>query len=216
MSYDPNYECATCGTHDRSLFARCQHPGCPDGHDQGGTYYPPIASESRASLNPEDRKMGRVLWLVILFIIISTVYSCTAYLAHATDHGFSLIQPKSDRSLWIEGVQRPDMPKTAEQFYPCCGKGDMYEADVYDIEGYDNGRQTCSATITDGSAKQWPDGTHRIAIPNGTTFNFPCDKVNHPEDGNPTGHAQAFLSVSRYPEDHITGTWCFIPLPPGM
>lgn len=34
-----DYTCGPCGSHDRTRYTRCYHPGCPDGHDQPGVYY---------------------------------------------------------------------------------------------------------------------------------------------------------------------------------
>jgi hypothetical protein len=212
---DKNYECPTCGTHDRNLYGRCYHPGCPDGHDQ---YSRPIpADKTKPPLTLDDRKTGRVLWLVVLFIIVSTVYACTSYIAHATDHGFSLVRPRTTFSQWIESLKQPD---DTEPKASCCGLGDAYEADVYDIDGYEHGRRLCQATITDGSEKKWPDGTSRKMIADGTQVEFPCAKVNPASDGNPTPHAWIFLNVGYDDGQHtgptpIYGTYCFIPMQPG-
>ena len=214
------YRCPICGTSDPNAFARCYRPDCLDGRDQARNASPRYPPEPRRALTHDDRMVGRVFYLCIMFAVISMIYACTAHFARASDHGFSLVNPKTDEMIWTESLLVPDdlVPPRSK----CCGKGDMYEADVYDIDGYDHGRKECEAEVTDGSAKKWPDGTARTAIANGTKFTFPCSKVNPPKDGNPTGHAQAFLSVVKKKADNgswvfdkINSLYCFVPLQPG-
>jgi hypothetical protein len=150
--------------------------------------------------------------MMILMLVVVLVYSCSR--ARATDHGFD---HSTVIGAWMEGLKIPDGSNGS-----CCGKGDAYEADIYDIDGYQNGRKECVAEITDGSAKEWPDGSRRYPIPNGLKFSFPCMKVNPPSDGNPTGHAIAFISATRKNDgtgnflfDKINNVYCFVPLPPG-
>jgi hypothetical protein len=201
------YKCIVCGNTDPDTFARCYHPGCPDGHDQPGRFpsYPPTP------LTAEDRRAGRVILLILAFLLISMVYACNLVLstAHAADHGYDHSAPVVQ---WFDGLLQPDRPVAATDplLYGCCTKSDAYEADIYDVEGYNTGRKMCNATITEGSEKKFADSSTRTAIPNGTKIEFACSKVNPPKDGNPTGHAWIFAAASG-----VHTTFCFVPLLPG-
>lgn len=111
---------------------------------------------------------------------------------------------------WFESILRPDEPPALKR--GCCGVGDAYEADIYKDLGdeYD-------VVITDGSEKRFPDGSRRIPLEEGQHVTVPKEKINPPKDGNPTGHAQLFVSVTYSEGDkygRVVAVWCFVPLPP--
>ena len=151
-------------------------------------------------------------WIMVAIATAFIVAIAFGGSVRAMDHGFD---HSTAIGAWFETVPMPT-DQTAPRS-KCCGKGDAYEADIYDIEGYEHGRKMCKAVITDGSAKVWPDGTRREPLANGTEFEFECVHVNPPEDGNPTGHAQAFLNVGSWGDEKgkIKNVYCFVPLPPG-
>jgi hypothetical protein len=149
------------------------------------------------------------------------IYGLGAGVASAMDHGFDHSDPVVQ---WFESLKIPDdtPPKGG-----CCGKGDAYAIRILeDALGNSADKSDWGlAEITDGSAKQWPDGTIRTPIPNGTQFKFPKQKVNPPEDGNPTPTAWAFLSVVEAGDEasrrdgkgnYIRMIYCIIPLLPGV
>jgi hypothetical protein len=86
---------------------------------------------------------------------------------------------------WFNSLMQPDVPES------CCGSGDGYYADQYDVE---NGKVV--ATITDSRGNSLPVGTRVVIPPN---------KVNH--DPNPTGHTIVFLGAYGGPPT----VYCFIP-----
>lgn len=131
--------------------------------------------------------------------------ACVASPALAQPHGWDSSSPFGQ---WVAHVMRPDTnPPTS-----CCGKGDLYSIVIdEDAIGDDNAKgEWGTARILDGSAREFPDGTVRNAIPNGTVFKFPKKLVNPPKDGNPGPSAWAFLAVYN---SVITGIYCVIPLP---
>lgn len=111
---------------------------------------------------------------------------------------------------WYGSILRPDIPPELKR--GCCGEGDAYEADDYKDMG-----DHYEVRITDGSEKLFPDGSRRIPLEEGQVVIVPKEKVNPPKDGNPTGHAQLFVSVVIGSGDQygrIIAVWCFVPLPP--
>jgi len=115
----------------------------------------------------------------------------------------------------MESLQKPyDRPNS------CCGTSDAYGADQYTR----NADGSYDVVITDGDAIEYPDGTHRTQLKNGTRIHVPADHVNPPREqaGNPTGHAWLFISVygiynsaSDSSETQPGTIYCFIPLPEG-
>jgi hypothetical protein len=75
----------------------------------------------------------------------------------------------TERSRFFGQLRRPD-------FYPksCSGEADAYEADIYEK----NPDGSYTVTITDGSAIEYPDGTHRDYIANGTKVIVSSKKIN--------------------------------------
>lgn len=147
--------------------------------------------------------------LALIFSIAALIASVVP--APAMDHGFSdLPQPHTPEMLWIETRKMPGLPPRNSS---CCGKGDVYYADIYTR----NPDGSYEAEITEGSAIKYPDGTYRPAIPNGTKFHVDAFRVNPPEDGNPTGHGIVFLGVGGEwgPDGKISNVWCFFPMPQG-
>lgn len=139
-----------------------------------------------------NRLLTLLMWAVIMAAIAFSAYSCDR--AHAMDHGFDYSDPVV---RWFNALPRPNMRSTS-----CCGKGDAYGADEYEKVG-DHYR----VTITDGEYKQFPDGTVRAPLKNGTVVDVPLVFVNPPSDGNPTGHGVIFLSVSG---GDVLAVWCFV------
>jgi hypothetical protein len=143
--------------------------------------------------------------------IAALLPTCASAKYHGQDRDSAL-------GKWFGSLLRPDRPPEVP-LASCCGEGDAYEADDYKDMG-----DHYHVVITDGSEKRFPDGSRRIPIPNGLAFDVPKDrpgqkgKVTPPQDGNPTGHAQLFLSV-RSPDPNekygrVIAVWCFVPLPP--
>lgn len=137
--------------------------------------------------------------------------------ARALPHGWDESTPFAK---WVAGLMRPDTNPSSS----CCGKGDLYSIVIdEDAIGDDVSKgEWGSAHILDGSAREFPDGSVRPEIPNGTKFKFPKKIVNPPKDGNPGPSAWAFLGVVGS-EDYTTpqpniigGIYCVIPLPPGV
>lgn len=128
--------------------------------------------------------------------------------ALAQPHGWD---PANPFSQWVEGLKRPDdtAPKGS-----CCGKGDLYSIVIDEDAVGDEGDAMGTARILDGSEREYPDGTKRPEIPNGTVFRFPKSKVNPPADGNPGSTAWAFLKS--YGNGVINNIYCVVPLPPGV
>lgn len=134
--------------------------------------------------------------------------------AHAFDHGFDHNDPLV---RWFDDLTR-DAPLGVVK---CCGRGDAY-AIAIDIDGTDRSAYQAIAPpcpedwvahITDGRAIEWPDGTKREPIPDGTFFRFSGDRLTRERSGNPTKTAWAFLNVMG---GGITGVWCVVRLLPSM
>src|ERR1700691_2070876 len=97
----------------------------------------------------------RALLVLLLLLIVP---------AFAPDHRFD---HTTARSNFFRLLKRPDLyPK------PCCGEADAYEADIYQK----NPDGSYTVTITDGSAIEYPDGTRRDYIANGTKVIVPSKK----------------------------------------
>jgi hypothetical protein len=125
--------------------------------------------------------------------------------ASAFDHGFD---PSDPVVQWFEHLRRPDVDEDYLGVVSCCGKGDAYAVDVVEDGGAD---REWAVKITDGSAIEFPDGTTRQPLPDGTVSRFPGSKVIKPNQGNPTKHAWVFISVW---SGQVHEVWCFVPLPP--
>lgn len=133
--------------------------------------------------------------------------------ARALPHGWD---EKSPFGRWVAGVKRPDTNPPSS----CCGKGDLYSIVIEeDAIGDDLSKgEWGTAHILDGSAREFPDGSQRIPIPDGTVFKFPKKLVNPPKDGNPGPSAWGFLTVydsedMQSAHNVISGVFCVIPLP---
>jgi hypothetical protein len=128
--------------------------------------------------------------------------------AYPFDHGF----PKDTaRSEFFQQLKRPD-------YYPhsCCGEADAYEADVYNR----NPDGSYDVEITEGSAKEYPDGATRPELKVGKQIHVPANRINPPVETqfNPTAHAWVFVSIVRPlgTADAEPGlAYCFAPLPEG-
>ena len=141
--------------------------------------------------------------------LASIVLLVVATAAHAMDHGFD---PNSDFARWAESLKRPNTAYKAS----CCGKGDMYGIRIEQDAIGDDDDARGVAVITDGDAIQFPDGTTRTPIPNGTRFTFPKSVVNE-RQGNPGKTAYAFITPSDdgVSTNGVQVVWCVIPIPPG-
>lgn len=136
--------------------------------------------------------------------------------AKAMPHGWDDASPFG---RWVAGLMRPDTNPPSS----CCGKGDLYSIVIdEDAIGDDVSKgEWGTAHVLDGSPREFPDGTTRPEIKNGTVFKFPKKIVNPPRDGNPGPSAWAFLGIVGS-EDYmavpaegnaIGGIYCVIPLP---
>lgn len=137
--------------------------------------------------------------VVLLFVTVICIIR-----AYSMDHGFD---PNSPVTEWFESKKLPPVYATS-----CCGKGDAYVVDDY----WPNPDGSYTAVIADGSAIEYPDGTRRRVIKNGTHVHVPKDSVNREEDDldNPINHSVIWLYVN---DDGEPGTvWCFIRHPKGM
>lgn len=203
------YRCPICGGNS-DRYRECEYPGCPDGRDQPGQIY----LESKPVSN--SVKCPSCLLISVLLIVVflgALIFAALVRPAHAMDHGFD---PYNPTVKWFEQLKRHDyMP------YSCCGKADGYTADIYTK----NPDGSYDVVITDGSAIEFPDGSKRPELPNGTMVHVPANQINPPEETqyNPTGHAWLFVSIRRvYDDAHPGGdaatpglSYCFAPLPDG-
>jgi hypothetical protein len=150
---------------------------------------PPIGSRLR------EIPMNRVIHALLVSLLLTVS-------AFAYDHDFD---HTTERSKFFRLLKRPD-------FYPesCCGKAEAYEADIYQR----NPDGSYVVIITNGSAIEYPDGTRRDYLANGTKVIVPSKKISPPVETqyNPTGHAWLFMSVFNEKPGHI---FCFAPLPDG-
>lgn len=205
-------KCVVCNT-DFSLRARCHRDDCPKGNlETPETRFRRAQRqwENYDGAEPPDRVanfmcgfgLALLIGIIVLFFINSH--------ARALDHGFSdLPQPHSPEMTWVETRVMPgEEPRRSS----CCGKGDMYYADIYTR----NADGSYDAVITDGSEITYPDGDHRAFIANGTKFHIKREAVNPPEDGNALGHGVVFLGVDKTGDvNKVANVWCFFPLPLG-
>lgn len=152
------------------------------GNDEHGPAYPEPKTMS------EYKGAEPPLWLrliMVVFVVGLMLWMFTKP-APAMDHGFS---PTDPTVHWFERLQRPDMPGS------CCGKGDAYP--VEDYRPVNDGSGDYIAKIGDGSAKLYPDGTTRQAIPDGTEIRVPEALINKLDDDldNPTDVSWIFMTV---------------------
>jgi hypothetical protein len=141
----------------------------------------------------------RVLVVAFVFSAITTISP------RALDHGFDHSDPVV---RWFDHLRRPDVDDHFLGVVSCCGLGDAYPAELI-VDGGRYGEWT--AKITDGREIEFPDGTWRPPLPDGTVVHFPATKVTRADQGNPTKHAWLFLSVWG---GEVHEIWCFVPLPP--
>ena len=181
------------------------------GYDEHGPAYPEPSDENDDVFT--STVWDKILSAAFAALILGTLFWLfTPHPAPAFDHGFDPLAPTT---LWMQSLERPDNRPA-----PCCGMADAYQADTY--RRHWNGSYT--VTITDGSAVEFPDGSHRPPLADGTVIEVPANHVNPPTEqaGNPTGHAWLFISVyGIVGEDGVEsqttpGTiYCFVPLPEG-
>ncbi len=200
------YRCPICRG-DENRFMTCEYPGCPDG------IYQPHRFRSYPNAGPmphrtsAEKARGLVGWGCFIALLLYLMWPKTA---PAMDHGFD---PFAPTAKWMHELIQPANPPGS-----CCGVADSYQADTY--QRFPDG--SYDVIITDGSAIEFPDGTKRTPLKNGTRLRVPADHVNPPKEqaGNPTGHAWIFLSVYGISIDGQQTTqpgtiYCFVPLPEG-
>lgn len=83
-------------------------------------------------------------------------------------------------SAWISGVKQPHSKST------CCGEADAYIADEWE-QGEDGG---WVAIIT----MDYPAVGTVPAVPKGTRFPIPAERMDDEHQGNPTGHGVVFIT----------------------
>ena len=115
--------------------------------------------------------------------------------------GFDLKQPIPK---WMSGLKRPDLPESS-----CCGPADAYEVEILK-DGGPTGEWI--AEITHGEPRQYPDGTQRPPMPNGTKFHIVAQHVTKPDQGNPSWTAWLFTVVGL----RTVTVYCLVPLPPSQ
>jgi hypothetical protein len=206
----PNiYTCPICRTHDRTRYARCDAPNCPDGRDQ--YWWQPA---------PDGGTQGHdgCLWLfasmigigvLVLVVALTLLFSRPAHAAKGFD-------PNTDKmAAWMEKLMRPDFPyEPPKSVWPCCGKADAYPVSSYFV----NPDGSYSVVIADGSSRVYPDGTIRPEIRTGRTVIVPSGKVNDLTDDldNPTDFSWVFLRMYEYESaDGGYMVYCFIRHPQG-
>lgn len=201
------YTCAPCGTHDRTRYARCNMPDCPDGRDQ--YWWQPAPIEQTAEPRGSRLALGICIGLLLAALALAVFGIGKANAAK----GFN--PDTSPMAKWMESLLRPDLPYNPPgQIWPCCGKADAYPVSSYFI----NPDGSYSVVIADGSAITYPDGTTRPPIRTGRTVIVPASKVNKLEDDldNPTDFSWVFLRmyVDSDPDgDYIM--YCFARHPQG-
>ena len=113
--------------------------------------------------------------------------------------GFDLTQPVAK---WMSELKRPNAPTNS-----CCGPADAYEIEIIK-EGGD--ADFWDVKIVHGESREYPDGTKRPPLPNGTIFHIRPERVTKPAQWNPTKTAWLFVAVSY----HAVTAYCLVPLPP--
>ena len=193
------YRCPICNG-DKNRFFTCEYPGCPDGRDRGHPYARLIETYDGPAPSSPTANTARSLvgWACFLALALWVLWP---HSAPAMDHGFN---PNSATTKWFERLQRPNMPGS------CCGKGDAYPVEDY----WRNADGTWTAKIGDGSAKAYPDGMTRQAIPNGTEVPVPPELVNKLDDDldNPTDVSWVFMTVHG---GEVGTVYCLIRHPQG-
>jgi hypothetical protein len=123
-------------------------------------------------------------------VAVAIVLACLFWLftvkpAPAMNHGFN---PDAPLAKWFESKLRPDVHS------PCCGKGDAYP--VARVKR--NADHTWTVWLEDGSAIEYPDGTHRDYVDKNVPIIVPDNKVNPPDDDldNPTDVGWIFMKSS--------------------
>lgn len=155
-----------------------------------------------------------IIATLMLIVFIGAIIFALIRPAGAMDHGFDPLAPTTK---WIETLQQPPNRPSS-----CCGIAEAYQADTYRR----NPDGSYDIVITEGTAIEYPDGSHRTPLKNGTKLHIDADRVNNEieQSGNPTGHAWVFLSVygivdNSGAETETTTTpgtiYCFVPLPDG-
>ncbi len=115
-------------------------------------------------------KIGFVRTLLALPMISATAFAP----ASAFDHGFD---PSDSVVQWFEHLRRPDIDEDYLGVVSCCGKGDAYPVDVVEDGGAD---REWAVRIIDGSAIEFPDGSTRPFVPDGTVVRFYGSKMVKP------------------------------------
>ena len=151
---------------------------------------------------------GLIAWVVVFSVRSATAEDLKFLQPRAEHHGYD---PNNETVKWFESLERQHCP--TQPGCKCCGKGDAYEIVIDQEATIDGTEEDGVAHVIDGSAKEFPDGSKRDYIPNGTEFKFSGQQVTKLKQGNPTNKMWGFLS---YWHGAITVVWCVVPLPPGV
>jgi hypothetical protein len=150
-----------------------------------------------------ERALNWLLALVVVCALALFVSVFTIPGARAMNHGFD---PNAPATKWFEKLMMPDFPEVS-----CCAKADAYPVDRF-VKQPDG---SYKAWVEDGSAIQFPDGSHREPFDVSEPITIPPNKVNSLDDDldNPTEHGWVFMRVSGPREYYI---YCFVRHPQGM
>lgn len=120
-------------------------------------------------------------------------------------HGFDYSDPAVQ---WFASRMIPPRYETS-----CCGKGDAYVVDRYEM--LPNGDARIWIDHGNGDPIKFPDGTERPRLNEGE-YIIDAMRVNRKEDDedNPQGHSVLWALAAK--DGSIAEVWCFVRHPQGM
>lgn len=143
------------------------------------------------------RTTALVIWVTLLTLLVGPAFSRDGYQDRPSVCGGITSGPRLERCHdWISTVRRPDYRGSS-----CCGDGDAYIADDFELDKDGNLYAILSLDYPDIAPgySEDPDGTPRDGVPilgmkRGTRILVPPEKRNAlPEDANRSSHGVIFL-----------------------